>query len=391
MAHSGESFEEKLTKDQLVNLEDPVDEFICSICLHVVGSCPKLTKCSHLFCGDCLDKWFEAQPSSQSWAQRAKAGGAIPCPTCKTTLHKHEDVFVVSKDGDSHTSLLWHMISALQVKCHKTQDRGCCSWKGVYADYWDHLHNGTCGQVLDESIVGAMNASQTDVLEPTCNDKDNPMASSLKTSCESREHMAANALGSCSSTDVGVFDSPAHSEDSLDRWQKDTHEVCSEFQSLKHEGTMEQADHAPEEDLHSLLRKFVDIKLQEYKSDALTVVQESDTVCTSSAKAGDTQNCDDGMNMNMAEPSSQRRKGRKTMPSKKHAHVATHMKARPYMQVPFPDSRVQAAYWQAYQSHVAQAQAMQYQQLAMAYRYQVNAHITAMMNARNAGGIHPFR
>jgi len=65
--------ETKVQEDQLLS---EAEEFICKICqIHVVGCSPKLTNCSHLFCGDCIAQWFDQHPQSQTWAQRAKSAG----------------------------------------------------------------------------------------------------------------------------------------------------------------------------------------------------------------------------------------------------------------------------------------------------------------------------
>ncbi len=42
---------------------------ICSICL--TFECNRITKCTHLFCKDCINKWTNIQPT---------------CPTCRTKL-----------------------------------------------------------------------------------------------------------------------------------------------------------------------------------------------------------------------------------------------------------------------------------------------------------------
>jgi hypothetical protein len=134
--------EVKVEVNQLVE-QDVCDEFVCKICMvHVVGSDPKLTKCSHLFCGDCLAQWFKVQPTSLSWAQRAKTKGKVPCPVCKDPLDPKEDVFPVCEQGPNHSAFLWKMLSGLQVKC--SNDPSCnpcgkCNWKGTYSDFQEHI------------------------------------------------------------------------------------------------------------------------------------------------------------------------------------------------------------------------------------------------------------
>jgi hypothetical protein len=137
----------KVGAEQLTMHEDFADEFVCKICLvHVVGCGPKLTKCSHLFCGDCLQQWFARHPNNQTWAQRAKSGGSVPCPVCKTALHKETDIFPVEKHGDDNSAMLWRMIQGLHIKCDGRQCAdGCCSWTGELGSFRRHLESGTCG------------------------------------------------------------------------------------------------------------------------------------------------------------------------------------------------------------------------------------------------------
>mmetsp|Transcript_47561 Transcript_47561/g.146493 ORF Transcript_47561/g.146493 Transcript_47561/m.146493 type:complete len:553 (+) Transcript_47561:74-1732(+) len=122
---------------------DMTEEFVCKICMvHVVSCKPKLTSCSHLFCGDCLDKWFEVQPGSQSWARRAGSSGAVPCPVCKENLHMERNVFAVGPGGRGGSDLLWKMLSAVPLACANSPEcraGGRCDWKGVYGEYQEHI------------------------------------------------------------------------------------------------------------------------------------------------------------------------------------------------------------------------------------------------------------
>jgi hypothetical protein len=139
----------KIGAEQLTMHESFADEFVCKICLvHVVGCGPKLTTCSHLFCGDCLQQWFTQHPNNQTWAQRAKSGGSVPCPVCKTALHKETDIFSVEKHGDGNSAMLWRMIQSLEVKCDGRQcEDGCCGWTGELGSFRQHLQSGTCGKI----------------------------------------------------------------------------------------------------------------------------------------------------------------------------------------------------------------------------------------------------
>merc|ERR1711979_46767 len=94
-----------------------VEELVCKICLDVVGCDPKLTRCSHLFCGDCLEQWFTKQPGNQTWAQRAHSDGLVPCPTCKEPLHDKRDLHAVSSQGQGGSRFLWSMLQQTKIRC----------------------------------------------------------------------------------------------------------------------------------------------------------------------------------------------------------------------------------------------------------------------------------
>jgi hypothetical protein len=86
-----------------------VDEFVCKLCcVHVVGCGPQLTKCSHLFCGDCLQQWFESHQQTKT--------GVAPCPVCKTSLRQEADIYPVEKGGKAISGFLWRMIQGLRIK-----------------------------------------------------------------------------------------------------------------------------------------------------------------------------------------------------------------------------------------------------------------------------------
>lgn len=195
----------KVSSDQLVRTgDDFVDEFVCKICLINIVDCgPQLTKCSHLFCGDCLQQWFNAHPSNQTWAQRAKTGGAIPCPACKTPLRKETDVYPVEQHGNANSAFLWRMIQGLKIKCDGKHSMcgGRCSWTGEYGSYRKHLSSGTCGegefQVAD---TGAIETVKEDVYsleesakesQSTCSELSNELALE-------ELHIESNADTSCS-------------------------------------------------------------------------------------------------------------------------------------------------------------------------------------------------
>jgi hypothetical protein len=137
----------KVAAEQLIEDADYADEFVCKICqTHIVGCGPKLTTCSHLFCGDCLQQWFVHHPGNQTWAQRAKTGGAVPCPVCKTSLRKESDIYPVEPHGAGDSALLFRMIQGLRIKCDgRHSATGRCSWTGECGAYLQHLQSGSCG------------------------------------------------------------------------------------------------------------------------------------------------------------------------------------------------------------------------------------------------------
>jgi len=134
----------KVQADQLMG---DAEEFICKICqVHVVGCSPKLTNCSHLFCGDCLAQWFNQHPESQTWAQRARSAGperVVPCPVCKQPLNEKKDLYpVCGATSRSENLLLWRMLSSLKIVCMNSctlrKKDGRCDWVGEYGQYQKH-------------------------------------------------------------------------------------------------------------------------------------------------------------------------------------------------------------------------------------------------------------
>mmetsp|Transcript_81399 Transcript_81399/g.226719 ORF Transcript_81399/g.226719 Transcript_81399/m.226719 type:complete len:432 (-) Transcript_81399:30-1325(-) len=141
---AGVPSEVKILAEQLLKQADiEVEEFVCKICqTHVVGCDPHLTQCSHIFCGDCLTKWFVAYRGSQSWAQRAQAKGSAPCPLCKQPLDKEKDLFPVCKGDSDGSAALWQVLSLLRIRCanHSAcNSAGRCDWIGDYSSYQEHI------------------------------------------------------------------------------------------------------------------------------------------------------------------------------------------------------------------------------------------------------------
>jgi hypothetical protein len=143
-----EDEEVKILVDQMEEPESEMSqEFVCKICLvHVVGCRPKLTNCSHLFCGDCIKDWFSMHRGNLSWAGRIKSAGTVPCPMCKEPLHGESDLHAISPDGQGGSLQLWKMLAATKVRCAnhpKCRPGGQCDWVGDYGSYQEHARTCT--------------------------------------------------------------------------------------------------------------------------------------------------------------------------------------------------------------------------------------------------------
>lgn len=158
-----ETDEIKVQEEQLLS---EAAEFICKICqIHVAGCGPKLTSCSHLFCGDCIATWFNQHPDNQTWAQRARSAGpdrVVPCPVCKQPLNEKRDLYpVCGVTSRSENLLLWRMLSSLKIVCanhQKVRPDGKCDWVGEYGSYQKHA-----SQCKNQSMSDA----ETPAVQPT--------------------------------------------------------------------------------------------------------------------------------------------------------------------------------------------------------------------------------
>ena len=136
------------------------DELICKIChTYFLGCAPKLTKCMHVFCGDCLESWIQVQPTFRSWAQVAKTAGQarlVPCPVCKTPLNDKTDIHLVLGEGSSLVEPDCLRVAAslrnLPVICHNNaSEGGKCAWEGTYTQYQNHAK--TCTLNASRSLI----------------------------------------------------------------------------------------------------------------------------------------------------------------------------------------------------------------------------------------------
>jgi len=174
--------EVKVQEDQLLS---EAEEFICKICqIHVVGCSPKLTNCSHLFCGDCIAQWFSQHPESQTWAQRARSAGperVVPCPVCKQPLNEKKDLYpVCGATSRSENLLLWRMLSSLKIMCvnhSKLRSDGKCEWIGEYGQYQKHALSCRNGEGGDTTPAAATTPQPVRKLD--AGDGDTPSDKSL--------------------------------------------------------------------------------------------------------------------------------------------------------------------------------------------------------------------
>eukprot|EP00746_Dinoflagellata_sp_MGD_P001800 gnl/MRDRNA2_/MRDRNA2_103424_c0_seq1.p1 gnl/MRDRNA2_/MRDRNA2_103424_c0~~gnl/MRDRNA2_/MRDRNA2_103424_c0_seq1.p1 ORF type:complete len:572 (-),score=126.11 gnl/MRDRNA2_/MRDRNA2_103424_c0_seq1:611-2326(-) len=171
---------EKVNKDQLLS---DSEEFVCKICCeHVVGASPVLTRCSHLFCGDCFKQWAEnckilanCQIPHQSWAQKVRKPGqaevTVPCPACDEILDMQADVDEVCKNSDESANLilwkvLWKNLYSLKVQCNNSQHKcGSCNWVGMYGEYHEHLdqcRNACIAVARDEEKAYSVKSTDSD-------------------------------------------------------------------------------------------------------------------------------------------------------------------------------------------------------------------------------------
>ena len=122
------------------------DELICKIChTYFLGCAPKLTKCAHAFCGDCLESWIQVQPTLRSWAQIAKTAGQarlVPCPVCKTPLNDKTDIhLILAENAEPDCVRMGSALRKLPLRCHNSPQidaDSSCDWEGVYTDYQAH-------------------------------------------------------------------------------------------------------------------------------------------------------------------------------------------------------------------------------------------------------------
>jgi hypothetical protein len=377
----------KVGAEQLVSDDDFADEFVCNICLvHVVGCGPKLTKCSHLFCGDCLHQWFMQHPGNQTWAQRAKSGGCVPCPVCKTALNKDTDVFPVEEHGDGDSAILWQMIQGLQVKCDGRQCAdGCCSWIGKLGNFQQHLQSGTCGMhwVVKEATLPEEAPTEVFVLDAPV--KEVPSSPTTCSLCSpensSVEEWSIGSVGEVSEDEPDCLDVAFAGSAEAG--------AADEASGFAEPGA---ADEASGHDLTSLIRALIDIKAEdteialqpslntafapvvERMQDQVIEVDATGTCQPATGAALTPANCPEVVEhlqdqVAAAKPTTNPQGSKPNKPKKSKSKAKKSSGIEDAEQATDAQKRVQVAYqWQ-----MQQWQAAQYQ-MAYAQRYQMAMH-----------------
>merc|ERR1712151_215762 len=146
------------------------------------------------------------------------------------------------KHGKGNSAMLWRMIQGLKVKCDGRQ-RGCCSWTGELGDYFEHLNSGTCGTAVQSPESNAAAQEET-VLVDAIKDEVPPSPSTCSECSHEVDPAEESGLDTESNESysetfrdpVEPFDDPVHSE-----------------------------EEKPEQDLTSLIRSLVDLKVNEYE------------------------------------------------------------------------------------------------------------------------------
>jgi hypothetical protein len=257
---------EQLVADASVEGGDITSEFVCKICqTHVVGCQPKLTSCSHLFCGDCISKWFAVQPGCQSWAGRAKGAGSVPCPVCKEPLRADKDLHTVCSEGKGGSAFLWQMLSSTRIVCanhSKCRKGGRCDWEGDYGSYQEHIRH--CSNEPCHALASACPA-------PLASSAEAAEASAVETfasvsgNIDVQGHLVAKTFSDTSCTASSFGDCEATSETESEPAESSKAElVLEDISGPDITGVPVSAGSAeasgPDADLCSLIAQLVELK-----------------------------------------------------------------------------------------------------------------------------------
>jgi hypothetical protein len=123
-------------------------------------------------------------------------------------LRKDDDLYPVEEHGNANSRLLWQMIQGLQIKCgakHNGCEGNCCTWKGTYGSYHEHLQSGTCGTLQPEVTDTQQredNSNVFDELTKECSDPPSASPCSETVTMHALEELSTD----CSSEECSIKD-----------------------------------------------------------------------------------------------------------------------------------------------------------------------------------------
>jgi hypothetical protein len=107
-----------LSSNYFIDNKD-ISIFECAICNDIPNPhfCYELVCCGHLFCEDCLSKWFKEKQI---------------CPICKKTIENHTNLLKKIKDNNK---IVFRIMNKLNIKCPYN-----CNWNGKWEELENHLN-----------------------------------------------------------------------------------------------------------------------------------------------------------------------------------------------------------------------------------------------------------
>lgn len=155
----------RILEEQLVPSAANVSfEPVCRICMCNVVFKPKVTKCSHIFCGECIDTWVKTETqkvkqNTMSYAELLKrtqgCGSAatflVACPSCRGGFDGRTDLFPLNHNSSGAHAMLWRMLGETRVNC-LAKDLGC-TWSGTYGTHSEHVQACTHCTVSSDTVV----------------------------------------------------------------------------------------------------------------------------------------------------------------------------------------------------------------------------------------------
>eukprot|EP00746_Dinoflagellata_sp_MGD_P032911 gnl/MRDRNA2_/MRDRNA2_17839_c0_seq1.p1 gnl/MRDRNA2_/MRDRNA2_17839_c0~~gnl/MRDRNA2_/MRDRNA2_17839_c0_seq1.p1 ORF type:complete len:847 (+),score=161.34 gnl/MRDRNA2_/MRDRNA2_17839_c0_seq1:221-2542(+) len=111
---------------------------VCVVCTQVVHK-PVVTRCTHLFCYDCMKAWVTANVKSKQ-VNGSNGKHAVTCPTCNFELFEN-DITCLCEDSTAAHGLLWRLYQDQVIRCayHHEIGEGSCHWVGKFKDYAHHV------------------------------------------------------------------------------------------------------------------------------------------------------------------------------------------------------------------------------------------------------------